>query len=73
MLLRTLGDSLLGNMLAGKAINRARAAITRANYGSQFKKRMIPPRPLTNFETQKYYHNEPRFNGIILEITCLKK
>ena len=23
---------------------------------------MIPPLPLTNFETQKYYQNEPRFN-----------
>ena len=22
-----------------------------------------PPHPLTNFETQKYYQNEPRFNG----------
>ena len=24
----------------------------------------MPPHPLTNFETQKYYQNEPRFNGI---------
>ena len=24
---------------------------------------MIPPHPLTNFEIQKYYQNEPRFNG----------
>ena len=23
----------------------------------------MPPHPLTNFETQKYYENEPRFNG----------
>ena len=22
------------------------------------------PHPLTNFETQKYYQNEPRFNGV---------
>ena len=21
------------------------------------------PHPLTNFEIQKYYHNQPRFNG----------
>ena len=27
-------------------------------YGS-----LIPPHPLTNFETQKYYQNESRFNG----------
>ena len=25
---------------------------------------MIPPHPLTNFEIQKYYQNELRFNGI---------
>ena len=24
----------------------------------------IPPHPLTNFEIQKYYKNEPVFNGI---------
>ena len=25
---------------------------------------MIPPHPLTSFEIQKYYKNEPRFNGV---------
>ena len=25
---------------------------------------LIPPHPLTNFEIQKYYENEPRFNGV---------
>ena len=24
----------------------------------------MPPQPLTNFEIQKYYQNEPRFNGV---------
>ena len=24
----------------------------------------MTPRPLTNFEIQAYYHNEPRFNGV---------
>ena len=24
----------------------------------------MPPQPLTNFEVQKYYQNEPKFNGI---------
>ena len=24
----------------------------------------MPHRPLTNFETQKYYQNEPRFTGV---------
>ena len=23
----------------------------------------MPPHPLTNFEIQKYYQNEPKFNG----------
>ena len=25
---------------------------------------LIPPHPLTNTETQKYYQNEPRFNRV---------
>ena len=25
---------------------------------------LIPPHPLTNFEIQKYYQNETRFNGV---------
>ena len=25
---------------------------------------MIPPNPLTNFEIQTYYQNEPKFNGV---------
>ena len=25
---------------------------------------MIPPHPLTNFEIQTYYQNEPRFHGV---------
>ena len=24
----------------------------------------MPPHPLTNFEIEKYYENEPRFNGV---------
>ena len=24
----------------------------------------FPPHPLTNFEIQEYYQNEPRFNGV---------
>ena len=35
MLLGTLGASLLGNMLAGKAINRAGEGFIRAGYGSK--------------------------------------
>ena len=25
---------------------------------------LMPPHPLNNFEIQKYYQNEPRFNGV---------
>ena len=25
---------------------------------------LIPPHPLTNFEIQKYYKNDPRFKGV---------
>ena len=35
MLLGTLGASLLGNMLAGKGINRAGEGFIRAAYGSK--------------------------------------
>ena len=61
MLLGTLGASLLGNMLAGKGINRAGDGIIRAGYGSSS---IIPHHPLTNFEIQKYYQNESRFTGV---------
>ena len=37
------------------------------------KKILIPPHPLTNFELQKYYQNEPRFNGVFQEISYLIK
>ena len=26
----------------------------------------MPPHPLTNFEIQKHYQNEPKFNGVYL-------
>ena len=31
------------------------------------------PHPLTNFEIQKYYQNEPRFNGVYSRDNFLKK
>ena len=33
----------------------------------------MQPHPLTNFEIQKYYENEPTFNGVFQEIIYLKK
>ena len=34
---------------------------------------LMPPHPLTNFETQNYYKNEPRFNGVFSRNNLPKK
>ena len=34
---------------------------------------LIPPHPLTNFEIQKYYKNEPKFNGVFSRNNLPKK
>ena len=34
---------------------------------------LMPPDPLTNFEIQKYYQNEPRFNGVYFRNNLPKK
>ena len=64
MLRGTLGASLLGDLLtknlSGKGTVRAGEGFLRA--GELIKK--MPPHPLTNFEIQEYYKNEPRFNGV---------
>ena len=39
----------------------------------QLKKALIPPHRLTNFEVQKYYENEPRFNGVYSKDNLHKK
>ena len=79
MLLGTLGASLLGNLLTGgKGIMRSGDRIVRAGEGSGSvasrakgdgsKKNnlnsLLPFHPLTNIEINKYYKNEPRFNGV---------
>ena len=33
----------------------------------------MKPHPLTNFEIQKYYENEPRFNGIFSRDSLFNK
>ena len=33
----------------------------------------MPPHPLTNFEIQKYYENEQKFNGVFLRDNLPKK
>ena len=32
----------------------------------------MPPHPLTNFEIQKVYHNQPKFNGVYSRNYLLK-
>ena len=34
---------------------------------------LMPSHPLKNFEIQKYYHNEPRFNGVYSRDNLPKK
>ena len=34
---------------------------------------LMPPHPLTNFEIQKYYQNEPKFNGVFSRNNLPKK
>ena len=34
---------------------------------------LMPPHPLSNFETQKYYQNKPRFNGVFSRNNLAKK
>ena len=72
MLSGTLGVSLLSDVLSkglsGKGVIRAGEGTIRAGYGSKrpsLKKNLtLPPHPLTNFEIQEYYQNEPKFNGV---------
>ena len=70
MLLGTLGAGLIENILAGKETNRAGEWVIRAAHRSkrqELKKQnefLMPPLPLPNFEIQKYYQYEPRFNGV---------
>ena len=75
MLLGTLGATLLRNILAGKGaiatsqgrgVNGVGEGIVRAGYGNKKNKMdlLMPPDRLTNFEIQKCYQNEPRFNGV---------
>ena len=82
MLLGTLGASLLGNMLTGKGIlrigyrNKEKKGILRTGYGSKgssINDFQIPPRPLPNFEIQKYYQNAPRFSGFCSRDNLPKK
>ena len=78
MLLGALGANLLGNILTGKEMLRAGYGnkdgkrMPKAGYGSKgssikdlrFKKKNDFTHPFRKFEIEKYYRNEPRFNGV---------
>ena len=78
MLLGTLGTSLLGNLLLGKGSVRAGSrsnkgkGIVRTGSGKKMGF-LLPPHPLTYFEIQKYYENEPWFNGVFSRDNLPKK
>ena len=67
MLLGTLGPSLLGDLLtkslSGKRTIRAGEGFLRTGKGIE-KEALMPGHPLTNFQIQEYYKNEPRFNDV---------
>ena len=87
MLLGTLGANLLENLLTGKWIVRAGSRrpsyenkkgkeIVRAGSGNKKEEKwefLMPSHPLANFEIQKYYENEPRFNGVLSRNNLPKK
>ena len=64
-----LGDLLTKN-LSGRGVIRAGEGTIRAGYGS---KKILTPHPLTNFEMQAYYQNEPRFIGVYSRDNLLDK
>ena len=75
MLLGSLGASLLENLLSGERNCKSwlwpsfkkRKRNCKSWLWSSPTKRLgflMSPHPLTNFETQKYYENEPKFNGV---------
>ena len=70
MLLGTLGASLLGHLLARKGIVKAdsgsekeRGIVIDCWYWKTMRF-LMSSHPLTNFEIQRYYQNEPEFNGV---------
>ena len=67
MLLCTLGDSLLGDLLtknlSGRGVIRAEEETIRTGYGTGYGTGFTP-HPLTSFEIEAYCQNEPRFNGV---------
>ena len=44
--------------------NKKGKGIVRAGHGNEMDFNATPTHPLTNFEIQKYYQKEPRFNDV---------
>ena len=59
LLLGTLAAKILGNALAGKSKNRSRWGSNKSK-----QKLLMSTHPLSNFEIQKCYQKEPKFNGV---------
>ena len=56
-----------GILRAGSGNNKGKGIVRDGSGNNNNKKRLgflMPPHPLTNFEIQKYYKNEPRFYGV---------
>ena len=77
MLLGNLGACLLGNLLIAKgatATSQGRGAIRAGKETIRAGENvLISPHPLTNFEIQKFYQNEPKFNVIYSRSNLPKK
>ena len=65
-LIPMLLGTLTASSLTGRGLFRAGKGMYRAgNQGQGIKKKsLIPFHPLTNFEIQEYFKDEPRFNGV---------
>ena len=48
----------------GRGINRAGEGVVRVGYGNETNAFLMSSHDLTNYEIQKYYQNESRFNGV---------
>ena len=60
-----LGDLLIKNLQVEEQLEVVKEQLELVMVPKVFlKKILIPPHPLTNFQTQAYYQNEPRFNGV---------
>ena len=66
MLLGTLSASCLGNLWIDKDKIRAGKDSIRPGEGTirAGQNYLTSPHPFTNFELQKYYQNEPKFNSV---------